>query len=147
MLCAAGVYVEGLNIRGMSTSARGTTEAPGSRVNAKAGLNKSILDLGWFEFKRQLNYKLDWKGGSLQEVDFRYTSQQCSTCGYTEQGNRKSQCELVCLVCGLEINADVNAAKNILTVGQTGLACGSNRKSGRKQEPAGNRKGVLPMAS
>ena len=110
-------------------------------------LNKSILDQGWFEFKRQLNYKLDWKGGSLQEVDFRYTSQKCSTCGYTEQRNRESQCEFVCLVCGLEINADVNAAKNILTVGQTGLACGSNRKSGRKQEPAGNRKGVLPMAS
>ena len=33
-----------------------------------------------------------------------------------------------------------------LTVGQTGMACGSNRISGRKQEPAGIREGVLPMA-
>jgi transposase len=48
----AVVYVEGLNIRGMSASARGTIEAPGRNVGAKSGLNKSILDQGWFEFKR-----------------------------------------------------------------------------------------------
>ncbi|MFC2098792.1 RNA-guided endonuclease InsQ/TnpB family protein [Bacteroidota bacterium] len=143
----ATVYVEGLNIRGMSASARGTAEAPGSNIKAKAGLNKSILDQGWFEFRRQLDYKLDWNGGSLLEVDFRYTSQQCSCCGYTSKKNRKSQAEFVCLACGYEQHADVNAAKNILTVGQTGLACGSNRKSGRKQEPAKTREGVLPMAS
>ena len=143
----ATVYVEGLNIRGMSGSARGTIETPGSKVKAKAGLNKSILDQGWYEFRRQLSYKLDWKGGSLQEVDFRYTSQQCSCCGYTSKENRKSQAEFVCLACGYEDHADINAAKNILTVGQTGLACRSNRKSGRKQEPARNREGVLPMAS
>ena len=53
----------------------------------------------------------------------------------------------VCLACGYESNADVNAARNMLTVGQTELACGSNRNSGRKQEPAGARKGVLPLAS
>jgi len=132
----AKVYVEGLKIRGMSASARGTLEAPGRNVRAKSGLNKSILDQGWFEFKRQLDYKLDWKGGSLVEVEYRYSSQRCSGCGYTEKRNRKSQAEFVCLACGYEQHADVNAARNILTVGQTGLACGSNRISGRKQEPA-----------
>ena len=142
----AAVYVEGLNIRGMSASARGTAEDPGRNVGAKSGLNKSILDQGWFEFKRQLDYKLEWKGGQLVEVDYRYTSQQCSSCGHTALGNRQSQAAFKCLVCGYETNADVNAARNILTVGQTGLACGSNRISGRKQEPAGNREGVLPMA-
>ncbi|MFC2111952.1 zinc ribbon domain-containing protein [Bacteroidota bacterium] len=63
-----------------------------------------------------------------------------------KEENRKSQAEFVCLACGHEHHADVYAAKNILTVGQTGLACGSNRKSGRKQEPARNREGVSPMA-
>jgi putative transposase len=142
----ATVYVERLNIRDMSASARGTAKEPGRNVRAKSGLNKSILDQGWFEFKRQLDYKLDWKGGQLVEVDYRYTSQKCSSCGHTAMENRQSQAVFKCLVCGYEANADVNAARNILTVGQTGLACGSNRGSGRKQEPTGNREGVLPMA-
>ena len=143
----AKVYVEGLNIRGMSRSARGTAEEPGMNVRAKSGLNKSILDQGWFEFRRQLDYKLSWKGGSLVEVESRYSSQRCSCCSYTSKKNRRSQAEFVCLACGYEQHADVNAARNILTVGQTGMACGSNRISGRKQEPAGNREGVLPVAS
>ena len=131
----------------MSRSARGTEENPGRNVKAKSGLNKSILDQGWFEFKRQLDYKLDWKGGSLAEVNYYYTSQRCSCCGYTSKENRRSQAVFVCLACGYKDHADVNAAKNILTVGQTGMACGSNRISGRKQEPAGTREGVLPVAS
>jgi len=44
-------------------------------------------------------------------------------------------------------HADVNAAMNILTVGQTGMACQANRSGGRQQEPAGNREEVLPVAS
>ena len=132
----ARVYVEGLNIRGMSASARGTIEEPGRKVNAKSGLNKSILDQGWFEFRRQLEYKLDWKGGQLAEVDYRYTSRRCSCCGYTAKENRESQAVFVCLACGYEQHADVNAARNILTVGQTGMACRANRSGGRQQEPA-----------
>jgi len=143
----AAVYVEKLNIRGMSATARGTEEAPGRNVRAKSGLNKSILDQGWFEFRRQLDYKLDWRGGMLEQVDARHTSQRCSCCGHTEKGNRKSQAEFVCMSCEVEQHADVNAAKNILTVGLTGMACGSNRNSGRKQEPAGNSDEVLPLAS
>ena len=80
------------------------------------------------------------------EVDYRYTSQTCSFCGHRAKENRQSQAEFKCSVCGYEDNADVNAAKNILTVGQTGMACQANRISGRQQEPAGNRKEILPMA-
>jgi putative transposase len=109
-------------------------------------LNKSILDQGWFEFRRQLGYKLSWEGGRLVEVDYRYTSQTCSCCGHKAKENRKSQAEFKCSTCGYEENADVNAAKNILTVGQTGMACQANRISDRQQEPAGNREEVLPMA-
>ena len=131
----------------MSASARGTIEEPGRGVKAKAGLNKSILDQGWFEFKRQLDYKLSWQGGRLIEVDFRHTSQRCSCCGHTAKENRLSQADFRCLVCGYEENADINAAKNILTVGQTGMVCEANRVGGRQQEPAGTREEVLPVAS
>ena len=143
----AKVYVEVLQIRNMSASARGSIEEPGKMVKAKSGLNKSILDQGWYEFRRQLNYKLSWKGGMLVEVNPRHTSQRCSSCGHTAKENRESQAVFKCLACGYEANADVNAAKNILTVGQTGLACEANRISGRQQEPAGNREEVLPVAS
>ena len=143
----AKVYVERLNIRNMSSSASGTIEEPGRNVKAKSGLNKSILDQGWFELRRQLQYKLLWKGGSLVEVDYRYTSQTCSCCGHRAKENRKSQAVFRCQACGHEENADINAAKNILTVGQTGMACQANRRSGRQQEPAGTREEVLPVAS
>ena len=160
----AKVYVEGLQIKNMSASAKGSIEEPGRNVKAKSGLNKSILDQGWFEFRRQLDYKLAWKGGMLVEVNPRHTSQTCSCCGHTAKENRLTQAVFKCQVCGHEENADVNrsgaelgeanAAKNILTVGQTGMACGSNRISGRKQnpfrarasKPAGIREIVLPRA-
>jgi putative transposase len=143
----AKVYVEELQIRNMSASAKGTIEEPGSSVKAKSGLNKSILDQGWFEFRRQLDYKLFWRGGMLAEINPRHTSQRCSCCGHTAKENRVSQNVFRCLACGHEENADVNAAKNILTVGQTGMTCAANRISGRQQEPAGTREEVLPMAS
>jgi len=144
----AKVYVEGLQIRNMSASAKGTIEEPGRNVKAKSGLNKSILDQGWFEFRRQLDYKLFWMGGMLAEVNPRHTSQRCSCCGHRAKENRVSQDVFRCQVCGHEENADVNAAKNILTVGQTEIiACQANRISGRQQEPAGTRKEVLPVAS
>ena len=127
--------MEELQIRNMSSSARGTIEEPGRMVRAKSGLNKSILDQGWFEFRRQLEYKLFWRGGMLVEVNPRHTSQTCSCCGHTAKENRVSRVVFRCLACGHEEHADVNAAKNILTVGQTGLSCQANRVSSRQQEP------------
>ncbi len=142
----AKVYVEGLQIRNMSASAKGSIEEPGRSVKAKSGLNKSILDQGWFEFRWQLDYKLYWRGGMLAEVNPRHTSQRCSCCWHTAKENRVSQDVFRCQVCGHEENADVNAAKNIKTVGQTGMACQANHVSGRQQEPAGTQEEVLPKA-
>src|SRR5690625_6052211 len=64
----AMVCIEDLQVRNMSRSAAGTTEQPGRNVRAKSGLNKSILDQGWFEFRRQLDYMLAWQGGWLVAV-------------------------------------------------------------------------------
>jgi IS605 OrfB family transposase len=57
------VVLEDLSVKSMSRSARGTVNAPGRKVRAKAGLNTSILDQGWAEFRRQLEYKQTWRGG------------------------------------------------------------------------------------
>ena len=54
----AMVIVEDLKIGNMSRSAAGTVEEPGKNVRAKSGLNRAILDQGWDEFRRQLDYKL-----------------------------------------------------------------------------------------
>jgi putative transposase len=42
----------------MSASAAGTVENPGKNVKAKSGLNRAILDQGFYEFRRQLDYKM-----------------------------------------------------------------------------------------
>ncbi len=143
----ARVFVEELQITSMSASARGTIDDPGRNVKAKSGLNKSILDQGWFKFRLQLGYKLDWQGGTLVEVDYRHTSQRCSCCGHTSKQNRPSQAVFRCQACGFNENADVNAARNILTAGLAEMGCGSNCNSNRKQQPAGTREEVLSMAS
>lgn len=62
----AMVCIEDLQVRNMSRSAAGSRDVPGKNVRAKSGLNKAILDQGWFEFRRQLDYKLAWRAaGSL----------------------------------------------------------------------------------
>ena len=80
----------------------------------RSRLAKHISDAGWSMFRNQLAYKSDWHGRTLIAVDPKYTSQTCSECGHKEKENRHSQAKFACLSCGIEQNADVNAAKNIL---------------------------------
>ena len=135
----AMVVMEDLKVSNMSKSAKGTIENKGKNVKAKSGLNKSILDQGWFEFRRQLEYKLKWRGGHLELVDPKHTSQKCSNCSHTEKENRNSQSKFECKKCGHSENADVNAAKNILAAGHAVFACGgSDISHPLKQEPAEN---------
>lgn len=132
------VVVEALKVKNMNKSARGTVENPGRNVRQKAGLNRSILDQGWYEFKRQLGYKLAWRGGKLVEVPAPFTSQRCSVCGHTEAANRPSQAMFRCMACGHTENADLNAAKNILAAGQAVMARGGEETqvAPLKREPA-----------
>ena len=120
----AVVVLEDLAVGNMSRSASGTLDAPGKNVSAKSGLNKSILDQGWYEFRRQLAYKMAREGGKLIVVPAQYTSQKCSRCGCVNKDNRKTQAEFKCIACGFECNADHNAALNILAAGQAVTACG-----------------------
>ena len=62
------VCIEDLQVRNMSRSSKGNIEQHGKKVEQKSGLNRSILDQGWGEFRRQLTYKLVWQGGMLLAV-------------------------------------------------------------------------------
>ena len=105
--------VEDLRISNMSRSASGTLEEPGKNVAAKSGLNKAILDQGWGEFGRQLDYKSAWKGGWYLAVPPANTSRECPVCGHIHADNRKSQSVFLCVACGHTENADLVASKNI----------------------------------
>ena len=53
-------------------------------------------------------------GITTVEVNAAYTSQECSKCGFVSKANRKSQSKFSCTCCGHKVNADVNAARNIV---------------------------------
>jgi putative transposase len=132
------IVVEALKIGNMSRSASGDIDNPGRQVKAKLGLNKSILEQGWGEFKRQLGYKMEWLKQVFLEVPAQYTSQDCSQCGHRDKENRKTQSDFACMKCGHQENADINAAKNILAAGHAVLACGEDAlATSVKQEPLG----------
>ena len=133
----AMVCIEDLQVRNMSRSAAGSTDTPGKNVRAKSGLNKSILDQGWFEFRHLLKYKLNWNGGMLIAVPPHHTSQTCPACGHVSADNRHTQARFACVECGFEAHADVVGAINILARGHRVAACGESAQSGHfvKQEP------------
>ena len=132
------VCIEDLQVRNMSKSSKGNSEQPGKMVKQKSGLNRSILDQGWGEFRRQLEYKVSWNGGMLLAVPPHNTSRTCPCCGHIAKENRITQAVFLCVDCGYENNADVVGAINVLERGYRLLACGESVQSGRsvKQEPA-----------
>jgi len=95
------VCVEDLNIAGMAQGLR---------------LGKSVYDASWGKALELLEYKLEERSGELIKVDPRYTSQTCSGCGELVE---KPLLERVhrCPSCGLVLNRDLNAARNILRKG------------------------------
>ncbi|WP_038168305.1 RNA-guided endonuclease TnpB family protein [Thiomonas sp. FB-Cd] len=133
----AMVWIEDLQVRNMSRSAAGTAERPCRNVRAKSGLNKSILDQGWAEFRRQLDDKLQWSGGWLVAVPPHNTSRTCPDCGHIAADNRRTQAQFRCVACGYANHADVVGAMNILARGHRVAACGEVVHSGpsAKQEP------------
>jgi putative transposase len=127
------IVIEDLKVGNMSRSAAGTLENPGRKVNQKSGLNKSILDQGWYEFRCQLEYKQTWRGGSVIEVPPQSTSRTCLACGHVAKENRQTQALFSCVECGYEENADLVGAINILRAGHARLAC---EVSGAVMSPA-----------
>jgi putative transposase len=101
----------------------------------KAGLNKSIQDAGWGHFLSILAYTAACAGKRVEAVPPAYTSHDCSGCGKRIPKSLSVRTH-VCTHCGLILDRDENAARNILWRGQrlrglAGMPAGVNR------EPAG----------
>lgn len=120
------IAIENLKISNMTRSVK---KSPTNKnIKSKSSLNKSMLDLGVSIFGGMLDYKCKHYGRELYRVDPKFTSQTCSRCGYKDKENRKSQSVFSCLSCDLSINADHNAAINILgrAYSSVDIICNSN---------------------
>lgn len=110
------IVIEDLNIKGMSKNHK---------------LASAVLDGGFYEFKRQLDYKCKWYDSTLTIVDrFFPSSKQCSSCGNIKSDLKLSDREYVCECCGLVIDRDLNASVNLRNkaVSYIASACGASKQ-------------------
>lgn len=106
------IGIEDLNVRGMVRNRH---------------LARSIADMGFFEFRRQLEYKAAMRGGQVVIADRWFpSSKTCSACGSVQQDMPLSVRQWICPGCGACHDRDLNAARNLATyaVSSTVSACG-----------------------
>ena len=128
------VVIEDLAVKNMSRRCKPKTD-PDNRgqylhngQKAKSGLNKSILDAGWRQFRTMLEYKAEWYGRQLTVIDQWYPSSQiCHTCGKNTGRKTLDVRTWECPYCHTMQDRDINAAKNILSAGLAVRACGDSR--------------------
>jgi putative transposase len=113
------IVVEDLHVRGMVQNPR---------------LARSISDMGWGEFLRQLAYKCLWYGSRLVRAPQYYpSSKRCSCCGYVLEQLPLHVREWTCPVCSVHQDRDANAARNLLAlVGPTASSAGSDACGDRR---------------
>jgi len=104
-------------------------------------LARAISDAGWAELRRQLAYKCEWYGVTLIVADRFYPSSQlCSECG-ARQPMPLSEREYACGECGVVIDRDLNAARNLRDYGHDFLA----GKAPERQNARGGNGKTSPM--
>lgn len=81
-----------------------------NRAKQKAGLNQSILNVGWHLIEAYTTYKAFHAGKAVFKIPAPRTSQECALCGHTHPDNRRSQDLFACGHCGHTDNADHNAS-------------------------------------
>ncbi|MHA2147719.1 MAG: RNA-guided endonuclease InsQ/TnpB family protein [Candidatus Thorarchaeota archaeon] len=108
------IVIEDLHVSGMMKNRR---------------IARAIADVGMYEFRRQLEYKCQWYGSKLIIAPRTYpSSKTCSNCGNKKKELALSEREYVCEVCGVQVDRDLNAARNLVTVSlpETQTACGED---------------------
>ncbi len=125
------IIIEDLNIKGMSKNHK---------------LSSAILDGGFFEFRRQLEYKSTWYGAKVTVANRFYpSSKMCSNCGKIKERLSLSERIYNCEVCGLELNRDLNAAINLENyetfspVSYTGSLAKETKACGESTKPKAQR--------
>jgi len=104
------IVVESLNLRAMAQC---------------LNLGKSVNDLGYGEFLRQLQYKALWNNKILIEADKWFASSKtCSKCGYVHKNLQLQDRVFNCPSCGFEIDRDQNAGINLKNYGLKELGLG-----------------------
>lgn len=118
------IVLEDLNLQGMSRKAKAKPDPdrPGLYLHngqsRKRGLNRSLRAASLAGIVGKLEYKTRLTGRNrLILVNPAYTSQTCSKCGHRAKENRESQAVFECKRCHARMNADLNAAVNILERG------------------------------
>lgn len=106
---------------------------------AKAGLNKGIYANCWGLIAQRIEHKTGASGTALVKVPAAFSSLECRNCGHSVKENRKSQAEFLCVRCGHQDHADIQAASTILA-----RAIPPALTSGPEATPAGA--GVLAQA-
>jgi putative transposase len=115
------IGLEALNLRGMTRSAKGSLQAPGRNVRAKAGLNRAMLETGFGILRTLIVEKAAYAGRRVIDVASRYSSQTCSRCGLVAAKSRRRR-RFACVGCGFRVHADVNAALEIRRRAQLALS-------------------------
>ena len=99
------ICVEDLNVKGLAQNKK---------------LAKSIYDVSWSEFIRQLSYKCEWYGKTLIKINRYYpSSKTCSCCGYKNNDLTLHDRTWTCPNCNTTHDRDINAAINILKEGKS----------------------------
>jgi putative transposase len=121
------VVAEDLNVAGMLTN---------------RCLARHITDAGFAELRRQLAYKTGCNGGRLLVADRWYpSSKTCSGCGAVKTKLALHERTYVCAACGLVLDRDLNAARNLAALAREVRTAGSGPVAGRgadrKTRPGG----------
>ena len=96
----------------------------------KRRLSRSISDVGWGEFRRQMEYKTFWYGSRLIKTPKSYpSSKMCSVCGYVKNDLQLSDRLWTCPVCGTEHQRDENSSTNMRNYGLRTLSTESFSES------------------
>ena len=134
------LVVEDLHVRGMLANRR---------------LARHVADASFAEFRRQVEYKATWRGGRVIVADRWFASSKtCSGCGAVKAKLLLSERTYVCTACGLVLDRDENAARNLAEYGKRQIAGsgpeiangrGADRKTGLARQVAVKRQpGTAP---
>src|SRR5215216_31542 len=123
----ATVVVEHLNVAGMVRNRR---------------IARALADTGLAELRRMLAYKTTWYGSRLVVADRFYpSSKTCSACGWVKAKLTLAERTFTCEVCGMRIERDLNAARNLAKlaqhVAQSGWETPNARGADQRTQPAG----------